>query len=413
MLRFNLLLVSKLKTTLPAALAGATLLLLAACTSTQTDADRIRDQLLNAKPGDTIVIPSGIYEFKRSLSLDVDNVTIKGNSMSDTILSFKNQVSGAEGLLVTASNFTIEDIAIEDTVGDALKINEGNNIIVRRVRTEWTGGPDTNNGAYGIYPVQTENTLVEDSVAIGASDAGIYVGQSRRVIVRGCLAEFNVAGIEIENTVDADVYENVARLNTGGILVFNMPQLELEGKRTRIFNNQIINNNTPNFGKPGTAVASVPAGSGISINSNDQVEVFDNLMVNNQTAHIVISSLYSTNYADSDAMDNFDPYPETIYIHNNEYEGGGNAPDTDYLPMLKQAMFGEEGNFPPVIWDGFVNEALMTDGQLPAKLQICIAYEMGADVLNVDAPNEFANPQVVPHECQHEPLPGVELASFN
>jgi len=46
--------------------------------------------------------------------------------------------------------------------------------------------------------VQTENTLLEGNVAIGASDAGIYVVQSRNVFVRNNRAEFNVAGFEIE-----------------------------------------------------------------------------------------------------------------------------------------------------------------------------------------------------------------------
>ena len=43
--------------------------------------------------------------------------------MDKSILSFKGQVQGAGGLLINASDFTIEDLAIEDTAGDALKIN--------------------------------------------------------------------------------------------------------------------------------------------------------------------------------------------------------------------------------------------------------------------------------------------------
>ena len=163
-----------------------------------TDSDyqtTLMTQLIDAEPGDVIEIPAGKFAFERSLSLTVDNVTVRGQGMDKTVLSFADQTSGAEGLLVTANDFTIEDLAIEDTRGDALKINEGNNIIIRRVRTEWTNGPDTDNGAYGIYPVQTTNTLIDGVVAIGASDAGIYVGQSRNVIVRNSRAEFNVAGI--------------------------------------------------------------------------------------------------------------------------------------------------------------------------------------------------------------------------
>jgi parallel beta-helix repeat protein len=374
----------------------------------------LQSRFLNAKPGDVITIPAGTFDFQRSLSLKVDGVTVRGAGMDKTILNFKNQISGAEGILVTASDFTIEDLAIEDTKGDALKINDGKNIVVRRVRTEWTNGPDTNNGAYGIYPVQTENTLIEGVIAIGASDAGIYVGQSRNVVVRDSRAEYNVAGIEIENTVDADVYNNVATNNTGGILVFNMPNLSLEGVRTRIYNNQVLDNNTANFAAPGGAVSGVPAGSGISINSNDLVEVFDNDLKNNQTAHIVISSVYSTNYSHRENASSFDPYPEKISIHDNRYEGGGNDPDTNYLPQLKDAVFGEEGSFPNVIWDGFVNPELLVDGKLPAEYQICIYNEASSAVFNVDAPNRFANPGVneTDHQCRHSPLPAVQLARF-
>ena len=196
--------------------------------------DTLMQQLIDAKAGDVIEVPEGKLSFKRGLSLTVNGVTIRGKGMDKTVLSFADQISGAEGLLVTASDFTIEDLAIEDTVGDALKVNEGDNITIRRVRTEWTNGPATENGAYGIYPVQTTNVLMEDNVAIGASDAGIYVGQSKNVVVRRNRAEQNVAGIEIENTIGADVYENVATNNTGGILVFNMPALKQAGTTTRV-----------------------------------------------------------------------------------------------------------------------------------------------------------------------------------
>ncbi|MDH3441736.1 MAG: right-handed parallel beta-helix repeat-containing protein, partial [Gammaproteobacteria bacterium] len=204
----------------------------------------LQTELITAKPGDIVEIPAGIHEITRGLSLNVSGVTIRGEGMDKSVLSFRNQVQGAEGLLVNASDFTIEDLAIEDTRGDALKINEGSNIVIRRVRTEWTNGPNEKNGAYGIYPVQTTNVLLEESVAIGASDAGIYVGQSNNVVVRNNRAEFNVAGIEIENTVGADVYGNTAINNTGGILVFDMPDLPQSGHSTRVYQNMVSSNNT-------------------------------------------------------------------------------------------------------------------------------------------------------------------------
>ncbi|MCB1644296.1 MAG: right-handed parallel beta-helix repeat-containing protein [Pseudomonadales bacterium] len=369
-------------------------------------------RFIEAQPGDVIELPEGKWTLQRSLTLNTDGVTVRGAGMDKTILSFKGQVAGAEGILVNASDFTIEDLAIEDTRGDALKVNEGRNIIIRRVRTEWTGGPKTENGAYGIYPVQTENVLVEGSVAIGASDAGIYVGQSRNIVVRDNRAEFNVAGIEIENSIGADVYNNVAINNTGGILVFSMPQLSQPGHTTRVYNNKIVGNNTANFAVPGTAVAGVPTGTGLLINSNDKVEIFENEMSDHLTAHILISSFFSSSLQDRDQAESFDGYPEGIFIYDNNFGEGGSQPDRDELNALRVGLFGENGTLPDIIWDGFVDEAKMVDGALPAELGICIANG-DATFVNVDAPDGYQQPSVdlAPHTCELPKLAPVVLTS--
>lgn len=364
----------------------------------------LQQQLLDARPGDVIEIPAGRHAFDRSLSLRVDGVTIRGAGMDKTVLSFKGQKSGAEGLIVNASGFTLENLAIEDTRGDGLKVNEGEDITIRGVRVEWTNGPDTGNGAYGLYPVQTRNVLIEDSVVIGASDAGIYVGQSREVVVRRNRAERNVAGIEIENCIGADVYENTATGNTGGILVFNMPDLPQPGHGTRVFDNRIVGNNTDNFGREGTAVAAVPAGSGVVIMSNDDVEVFGNEIADNRTANVLIASHFSAGY-DSKYKPSaaFDPYPERIHVHDNRFSGGGDSPDGLDLKALKVAMFGLNGRMPDVLWDGYAN------AQRKEGPQICIRGASG--VLDADGPNKNKNPKAdaKPFDCTLDPLPAVDL----
>ena len=401
------------------ALLTASALVLTSCgPATETEAPGsnitaeqvLMTQLIEAQPGDVIEIPEGTYNSNLGLSLTADGVTIRGQGMDKTILSFADQIAGAEGLLVTASDFTIEDLAIEDAKGDALKVNEGDNITIRRVRTEWTNGPSQENGAYGIYPVQTTNVLVEGNVAIGASDAGVYVGQSRDVIVRNNRAEFNVAGIEIENTVGADVYENVATNNTGGILVFNMPELQQAGRVTRVYDNQVFSNNTGNFGHPGTPVASVPAGTGIIVNSNDDVEIFNNEISDNKTGNIIISSLFTTGYSESSTSETFDPYPEGIFIHGNTFTGGGEDPDTPELALARVMLFGEDGRLPDIIWDGFYDEAKQVDGEMPAALRICIDNgDVG--ILNANGPSGFTEPStdMSPFACTLENLPEVDL----
>nr|WP_070959952.1 parallel beta-helix domain-containing protein [Hyphomonas sp. Mor2] len=404
---------------LSATLLAASCLGIASCgQATQTETadtsvtpeQQLMQQLIDAAPGDVIEIPEGTYSFNRGLSLTVDGVTIRGQGMDKTILSFVDQIAGAEGLLVTANDFTIEDIAIEDAKGDALKINEGENITIRRVRTEWTNGPSQENGAYGIYPVQTTNVLVEGNVAIGASDAGVYVGQSRDVIVRNNRAEYNVAGIEIENTVGADVYDNVATNNTGGILVFNMPELQQEGRATRVYDNQVFANNTDNFGHPGTPVASVPAGTGVIVNSNDDVEIFNNEISDNKTGNIIISSLFSTGYSDSSASESFDPYPEGIFIYGNTFSGGGDDPDTAELALARMMLFGPDGRLPDIIWDGFYDEGKQVDGDTPDALRICIDNgDVG--VLNANGPSGYTEPSldISAFECTLDKLTAIDL----
>ena len=128
------------------------------------------------------------------------------------------------------------------------------------------------------------DVLIEDCKVSGASDAGIYVGQSQNIVVRRNTVEKNVAGIEIENSTRADVYENLATDNSGGILVFTMPDLPTkDGRLCRVYHNKVMANNHDNFAPKGNIVATVPPGTGVMIMANDEVEVFDNTIEKNQT----------------------------------------------------------------------------------------------------------------------------------
>jgi parallel beta-helix repeat protein len=343
----------------------------------------LQAKLLDAKPGSVIEIPAGKYALSRSLSLTANGVTVKGAGMDKTILSFARASSGAEGMLVTGDDFTIQDLAFEDSKGDALKINGTKNAVMRRVRAEWTGGGKTTNGAYGLYPVQVTNVLIEGTVVKGASDAGIYVGQSSNIIVRDNRAEGNVAGIEIENSSNADVYGNTATGNTGGILVFNMPNLPVPGSKTRVYKNIVTANNHANFGAKGSAVSSVPPGSGVIVNSNDQVEIFNNDVKDNKTGNVLISSYYSTGFDTKNGIAKaYDPYPENIYVTGNRFSGGGDDPGGRFEPL--KALGG--GRLPDVLWDGFTNPKLKSPG-------ICV-QNGAAKLLNVDGPGKFAKARI-------------------
>ncbi|HTQ58237.1 MAG TPA: parallel beta-helix domain-containing protein [Bryobacteraceae bacterium] len=368
-----------------------------------------QEALINAKSGAVIELPEGRLDLDRGLSLSVDNVTIRGAGIDKTILSFKNQKSGPAGLTVTSNGFTIQDLAIEDTKGDALKINGANGVTVQRVRTEWTGGPSTSNGSYGIYPVQCKNVLIEESVSIGAADAGIYVGQSSNIIVRRSRAEANVAGIEIENSQFADVYDNKSMHNTGGILVFNLPDLPVKtGGNTRVFNNQILENNTQNFGAKGSMVAKVPTGTGVIVLATNHVEVFKNTIKDNNTANVSVISYFTTGNPINDAS--YYPFPEAIYIHDNIISGGGTQPAGEYADALAPVA-GKP--LPAILFDGVVNPKKLVGKRLPDELRICLQNNGDATFMNYDAGGKFKHisRDAKPYDCSLPALSAVNLPS--
>lgn len=321
--------------------------------------EELQEALILMSEGDTLIMRSGFYSFEDGISLDVDNVTVIGEGMNETILDFKNQQSGAQGFLVTSNKVTLKDFAILDAKGDALKVIGSKGINMINLRTEWTGGPKSTNGAYGFYPVESEDVLIDGCIAIGASDAGIYVGQSKNIIVRNSIAQYNVAGIEIENSYYADVYNNLASHNTGGILIFDLPDLPQQGgHHIRVFDNKSIDNDTDNFAPEGNIVGEVPRGTGIIIMANSDVEIFNNVMSGNGTVNLSVVS-----YSDKTDDPNYYPHPRRIQIHNNTYGPGGFDPDIETGELAKALYEISNGNMPDIFWDGVVPISQMIFGQ--------------------------------------------------
>ncbi len=310
--------------------------------------ENLQEALILAESGTIIQLPKGKFNMLTALSLDVADITLRGAGMDATVLSFAGQVAGSEGLLVTSDGVWLEGFAVEDTPGDGIKAKGVDRISFKDIRVEWTNGPAATNGAYGLYPVESTNVLIDGALVKGASDAGIYVGQSQHIIVRNSRAEYNVAGIEIENSYFADVFNNVAMHNTGGILVFDLPNLpQMGGHSVRVFNNKSVNNDTANFAPEGNIVATVPRGTGLLIMANNNVEVFGNEFAENASANVLLAA-YPREYND----DNYNPLPRGIYVYDNTYGRAGWDPDKDVKELIAP-LTGLP--VPDIVWDGAVD----------------------------------------------------------
>jgi parallel beta-helix repeat protein len=359
-----------------------------------------------ASANTTFVFDKATFAFNNTLTLpNVAGLIFMGQGIGSTVLDFSSQAAGTTGISVTGnSKVTFTKFTIQNTLGDAIKVEGANGVLFDTVQAQWTNPSGLTHGAYGLYPVQSQNITVQNCQVSGARDTGIYVGQSFNIIVRNNMVSSNVAGIEIESSVNADVYGNTATNNSGGILVFALPTLSPppgtpagtpDGTtNVRVFNNTITNNNTTNFGDPSGTVAAVPAGTGSFVLAGENVEVFGNTITGNDTVGFAVVAYFiiDPTFDPTDPGQNptgLNPFSNNIYVHNNTFSNNGTAPHTDneapdggtspnQLGSLLAGLvafhsFPAPGNVPDLVWDGIGDEAPPVNYVPPAAPAATIA----------------------------------------
>ncbi len=386
----------------------------------------ILEAFIMAKDSSVIEIPEGHYLFSQSLIMDgKKNITIRGAGIEKTVLSFKGQKQGAEGLRISnCDNITIENLSIEDAAGDNLKVTDSDGVIMRNIRSAWTGKVSTENGAYALYPVLCTNLIIEGCEAIGSSDAGIYVGQSKNVIIRNNKAYFNVAGVESENSSQVEIYDNEIFLNTGGLLIFNLPHLTVYGENVKAYNNHIYDNNIKNFGVKGSIVSTVPRGTGVIVMATKEVAIFNNKIENHKTsnASIVSYEIYvppkekkkkkkkvlrkGLRQVDDDYKDdiNYSAYPGKVTIHDNKFKNTHHIPalDNDFglLWVMKNGL-----KIPDVVYDGILpKDYYLKNSTINPDYKICVKNNGKINFVIMDAANDFEkfSNELYGYECDIE-----------
>src|SRR5699024_9860998 len=250
------------------------------------DGESIMQAVQRAQPGDTIqVMPGTYYE---TVYIDKDDISIIGVVQESRRATMDGRDELNDAILYSGNNIVVENMKITRYKGNAIMGQAGNNFEIRN-------NIIVDTGVYGIFPQLGKNGVVEHNIISGIEDAAIYVGMSDNVHVAHNHVFDSVAGIEIENSRHAIVENNMVVNNTGGILAFVTPGLPIKTTYDVIIrNNFVIDNNTPNFGVPGSTVAGIPAGTGILIMAADEVIVESNVITGNKTAGILITDRKST-----------------------------------------------------------------------------------------------------------------------
>jgi parallel beta-helix repeat protein len=311
----------------PATLAAPRTISVAAGASIQAALDK-------AAPGDTIVVAPGTYH--ENITVKTYGLTLKGQAGGDArpVLDGENRFEN--GVLATGGKFTIEQFVIRNYTENGVIVDGADGATFRDLRTE-------NTGEYGLFPIESAHVLIERCVATGASDTGLYVGQSRDIVVRDSEAFGNTSGIEIENSINALVENNYVHDNSGGILVFLLPErVSKENHHNLIRNNRIERNNKPNTAPKEMIVSTVPAGTGIFIMAADDNEVSGNQIKANNSFGVAVANL--TQALPKESAFDVGIYSERNRIQANTFSDNGRAPDPE---VIKAGLSGAD-----LLWDG-------------------------------------------------------------
>lgn len=378
----------------------------------------LSEKLESLTSNSVLCINDGVYPINGQLQLNDPNLSgieIRGESQDGTILDFKQQETGGNGILITGvDQFRAANFTIKNTAGDGIKVQEADGVELVNLTVTWDGGPKESNGAYGVYPVLTTNVLIEGCVVSNASDAGIYVGQTKNVIVRNNEAFGNVAGLELENTSFADAHDNHLHDNTGGLLIFDLPNLTItDGSSNKVHHNLIENNNQVNFAPGGNIVAQVPRGTGILVLSSSANEIHDNTVTGNKSLGLIIASYLAINQDITDAS--YYPFSERNYVHNNTFSNNGTEPDG-------LALLVSQAPVPDLAFGGIINPDFAASGGTFEEIRNCFHANttdgapsafINANLGDAELPaltecsedwTDFCN-----YECQGTELPAITL----
>ena len=286
-----------------------------------------------------------------------------------------------------------------DPPADGINTNSATGVTIRGMRVDGAAVP-ADNGAYGIY-LQTEKNVADRGQRGDRRQRRRHlrrpVGQDHRTSQPGVAERGWYRDREFHHR---EAHENEAVDNTGGILVFDLPNLSREGTRTKVYNNVMRDNNTSNFAPPGSIVGVVPTGTGMLIMAAfTDVEVH-NVIENNQSSAIAIVH-YDISGRPTDDV-NYDGTRGGSTFTTTRSATTLTSPPT-WRPSW--ALFAAAGGLPEIFYDGIGEQA----GRFAESDRICVAEDpsvkrgilFGENGASTDPPTSTVHTPRCPRWCRY------------
>ena len=270
----SLILATSLLTSCAADTKGATL-------RVPADFAHIQDAVDAAKPGDLILIDSGIY--KEAVTVTTNSIVIRGVDRNTVVLD--GEYTRANGIRVAGAN----GVAIENMTAQNYLVNGFYWTGVTGYRASYLTA--VRNGYYGVYAFDSSSGLIEHSHARGSYDAGFYIGQCDPcdATVNDVVSEINGLGFSGTNaSTNLVITNSIFRFNRVGIMPNSGDYEELSPQHDAVIaGNSIYNNN--NVKAPAFASIAQATGMGIVIAGGENNQVYRNRIWGHDVAGIAVT----------------------------------------------------------------------------------------------------------------------------
>ncbi|MGH2983825.1 MAG: NosD domain-containing protein [Solirubrobacterales bacterium] len=329
--------------------------------------DSIQGAVDQAHPGDTIKVAPGTYREAGTPCPSEPGHTCAVVVAKDDISIVGQSGKHGKGVTLEAGSDQDEGIAVGKTADPAC-LNDSSlrvhgslvrGITVERFEddgvflycvTHWrvTHVVAVGNLEYGIFPSHSFKGRLDHSFASGANDTGLYIGQSFNSRMDHNVATDNVSGYEIENSVGVKADHNLSHGNTGGILSFTLPFLDVKVNEDNVIAKNIVRDND----RPNTcideddAVCQVPPGTGILLVAADANRVRNNLVMDNDSFGIAVTNICLAQQLPQDVCDfisqDIQPDSDDNHVVSNTVLDNGLHP----APPPFQPIFAKD-----LVWD--------------------------------------------------------------
>jgi parallel beta-helix repeat protein len=273
-----------------------------------------------AKPGDLVLISPGVYTPDEQITVETDNITIRGTDRNEVIIDgeFKRE----NGIRVFSNDVAIENLTVRHHTGNGIFFtgDYGKGFTLNGWRASYITA--YNNGLYGIYAFNATRGQMDHSYGSGHPDSAFYVGQCNPcdAVLTDLVAELNMLGYSGTNSTGVTIVSSIFRRNRAGVVPNSLHTEKLAPNRgTLVVGNLIEDNDDP--GAPDNPAFSLAWGNGVVLGGVTGNIVERNLIRNNVNAGVVITDLPPSKNPETGQEETFKP--ENNIVRNNVTQGNG------------------------------------------------------------------------------------------